>query len=96
MISKCANPDCSTVFRYLHEGKVYVIAPTTALYMHRPSSDLNHSGKPVTLKYAWLCSSCCRVMTIAAHDGGEIMVVRKTETVSVSEEDISRAKAIDR
>jgi hypothetical protein len=27
MLSKCANPSCPTTFRYLHEGKLYVIAP---------------------------------------------------------------------
>jgi hypothetical protein len=28
MLSTSANPDCSTVFRYLHEGKLYVISST--------------------------------------------------------------------
>jgi hypothetical protein len=27
MLSKCANPSCPTTFRYLHEVKLYVIAP---------------------------------------------------------------------
>jgi hypothetical protein len=31
MLSKCANPDCSTVFRYPHEGKLWLIFPTTAV-----------------------------------------------------------------
>jgi hypothetical protein len=25
MLSKCANPTCPTTFRYLHEGRLYVI-----------------------------------------------------------------------
>ena len=27
MLSKCANPTCPTTFHYLHEGRLYVIAP---------------------------------------------------------------------
>ena len=26
MLSKCANPECSEIFRYLHEGKLFYLA----------------------------------------------------------------------
>lgn len=29
MIAKCANPDCSNPFRYLHEGRLFVRSPTS-------------------------------------------------------------------
>lgn len=28
MLSKCANPKCSEIFRYLHQGKIFSLAPT--------------------------------------------------------------------
>lgn len=28
MLSKCANPECSESFRYLHEGRIFHLAPT--------------------------------------------------------------------
>jgi hypothetical protein len=96
MLSKCANPDCSTVFRYLHEGKLYVIPSTTAPSVRRPSPDLKYAGKSRTLEYVWLCSLCCRDMTIEAYDGGAIRVVRKREIQNGSEVDISAASAIEK
>jgi hypothetical protein len=27
MLSKCANPKCSEIFRYLHKGKIFSLAP---------------------------------------------------------------------
>jgi len=28
MLSKCANPECSEILRYLHQGKLFCLAPT--------------------------------------------------------------------
>jgi hypothetical protein len=28
MLSKCANPECVEVFRYLHQGKIFQLPPT--------------------------------------------------------------------
>jgi hypothetical protein len=28
MLSKCANPDCFEVFRYLHREKIFHLSPT--------------------------------------------------------------------
>ena len=96
MLSKCTNPDCSTVFRYLHEGKLYVIPSTTAPSVRRPSPDLKYAGKSRTLEYVWLCSLCCRDMTIEAYVGGAIRVVRKREIQNGSDVDISAASAIEK
>ena len=75
MLSKCANPTCPTTFRYLHEGRLYVIAPreTVAGYKPRRSST---SGQ---LEYAWLCSSCSLYLTIQIDEEFGTRVVRKFE-----------------
>ncbi len=75
MLSKCANPRCATTFRYLHEGRLYLIAPgkSRAGHKSRPSAE---SGQ---LEYAWLCSSCSLDLTIQIGEEFGTRVVRKLE-----------------
>jgi len=60
MLSKCASPSCSTPFRYLHEGKLYLIGRKPASGGRTPPADFKYSGNSRALEYVWLCSSCCR------------------------------------
>ena len=75
MLSKCANPSCSTTFRYLHEGKLYLIPPMQAQASHKPRC----SSRTPRLEYAWLCSSCSLDLTIQTDDDFGMRVVRKCE-----------------
>lgn len=75
MLSKCANPTCLTTFRYLHEGRLYVITPGVPLARHKRK----HLSKPGQLEYAWLCSSCCLYLTIDVDEELKTRVVRKVE-----------------
>lgn len=58
MLSKCANPECSETFRYLHEGKIFYLAPTPdiqiAVGMHYPALH----------ERFWLCARCSKEMTV--------------------------------
>lgn len=79
MLSKCANPHCSNTFRYLYEGKLYFVesCPATA----KQSDSSRHASESRRLEYAWLCSSCCRHMSIRFdHERGAV-VVRKHEQI---------------
>jgi hypothetical protein len=73
MLSKCANPTCPTTFRYLHEGRLYVISPRETVAGHNPRC----SRTPGQLEYAWLCSSCSLYLTIKTGEELEARVVRK-------------------
>jgi hypothetical protein len=75
MLSKCANPSCRNTFRYLYEGKLYVISPREALAGHKPRC----SGRSRQLEYAWLCPSCCLYLTIQIDEGFGTRIVRKFE-----------------
>jgi hypothetical protein len=75
MLSKCANPTCRSLFRYLHEGKLYVIGPKEALATHKPRC----AAKSGQIEYAWLCSSCCLHLTIQIDEEIGTRVVRKFE-----------------
>jgi hypothetical protein len=68
MLSKCASPSCSTPFRYLHKGKLYLIGRKPASGGRTPPADFKYSGNSRALEYVWLCSSCCRDLTIQVDD----------------------------
>jgi hypothetical protein len=75
MLSKCANPTCETTFRYLREGRLYVIDPREVLARHNRKC----SSKSGQLEYAWLCSSCSLYLTIQIDEEFGTKVVGKIE-----------------
>jgi hypothetical protein len=62
MVSKCANPSCAAVFRYLHEGTIFHVATTLAT---RQGTDRERF---------WLCAACSKTMTVISQ-AGRVMVV---------------------
>ncbi len=65
MLSKCANPDCSTALQYLREGKVFKIesAGETPFLVGAP--------KPVRrVEHFWLCGPCSERLTLGLRDQG--------------------------
>lgn len=65
MVTKCANPDCNNVFRYLKGGKLFLvdmppIVPTSAL--SRLEAELCKKG--ARYEYFWLCEECAPRMTL--------------------------------
>ena len=75
MVSKCANPACSTPFHYLREGKVFRIevevAPPIAAEETVELSDGNKVPFLVErpkaarkVEHFWLCGPCSQYMNI--------------------------------
>jgi hypothetical protein len=58
MLSKCANPDCSETFRYLHQGKIFCLAPTPEV------ETLTGELHLVLQERFWLCARCSKEMTL--------------------------------
>ncbi len=78
MLSKCANPECSTPFQYLREGKLFQIETETApkggihLVPRKPAHKVEHF---------WLCGPCSAQMTLAFQRGrGVITLPLRTTT----------------
>ncbi|HVO82405.1 MAG TPA: hypothetical protein VMT28_16870 [Terriglobales bacterium] len=74
MVSKCANPVCSSPFLYLHEGK---------LFRFEHSGGANGAGfgfEPEAKKQArrveffWLCDHCASNMTVVFQTGVGVAV----------------------
>lgn len=62
MLSKCANPSCSTTFRYLREGKLFHVAAGSAT-----------SEQGVTHEPFWLCGDCSGKMTVVSGPAGVLI-----------------------
>jgi len=85
MLSKCASPACSNPFRYLHEGKLYLIESKASSDGRERPTNAKFASRSRALEFAWLCSSCCRDMTIQNDDHG-IRAVYKHEIRNSSEQ----------
>jgi hypothetical protein len=58
MLSKCANPECGENFRYLHDGKIFRLSPTTEVHIAAGTF------KPALHERFWLCGRCSKNMTL--------------------------------
>jgi hypothetical protein len=73
MISKCANPACSTRFLYLHEGKLFRFEreakeDTEPLLGFDPTLRKHSRG----VEFFWLCKTCAMEMTLVRRQGGAV------------------------
>jgi hypothetical protein len=73
MLSKCANPACSTPLIYLREGKIFMLEATA------PSPTDTAGRKPPSkvrqIEHFWLCGKCAARMTLV-HDKSKGVQVR--------------------
>lgn len=58
MLSKCANPECSAVLRYLGQGRIFYLAPTPDVKI---SIGINCA---LWHERFWLCDRCAKHMTV--------------------------------
>jgi hypothetical protein len=78
MVSKCANPDCSTPLQYLRDGKVFRVEVQEI--SSAPAGSFLVSGKKKSVKrveHFWLCGACARTMNLSFDKDNHISVVPK-------------------
>jgi hypothetical protein len=75
MLSKCANPDCSTTLHYLREGKVFKVESDADLFLvdgqKRPARKVEHF---------WLCGPCSETSTLIKDKVDGVKVIAKPLT----------------
>jgi hypothetical protein len=59
MLAKCANPDCSHRFLYLHEGKLFEIEIAV-----ESDAQLDERRPYRRVEFFWLCSQCSTGLTV--------------------------------
>lgn len=74
MLAKCANPSCSTPFRYLEAGKLFRLEddPREARGGHKP-------------EYFWLCNHCSENMTLLLDESCGVRLVARRESAGPAE-----------
>ena len=77
MLSKCANPVCSTPLHYLRDGKVFKVE------MSRPVAI--DSRKPLLrVEHFWLCGPCSITQTLTYDQESGVRVLPKQHPRSVT------------
>jgi hypothetical protein len=77
MLGKCANPGCPAAFRYLHEGKVYLVDCKAAFAKRKTGTSGKLAGALYKREYYWLCASCSRDLTIQIDGNYRVRVTLK-------------------
>jgi hypothetical protein len=70
MLSKCANPACSNLFLYLHQGKLFRLDTNTL----RLEGESSSRKKRPRIEYFWLCDNCAAEMTVVFRKGKGVVV----------------------
>jgi len=75
MLHKCANPACSSLFRSLSRGKLFLLDRVTAPVASGVASAnrRNRSGRQIE-RY-WLCDACSSLLTLTFDRGQGMMTV---------------------
>ena len=68
MVAKCSNPSCSASFRYLTQGRLFLLESNPAL---RPKSN--------AVEYFWLCHRCSSTLTLSLGEDGTVVTVLRPE-----------------
>ena len=73
MISRCANPACSTRFRYLHEGQIFGFEVRSIPAAGVDVPGMNSLSRRT--EYFWLCDSCALNMKLVLEPGAGVTLV---------------------
>jgi len=71
MLSKCKNPDCNSLFRYLEGGRLFVLEDDSEYENCR-------SGR---FEYFWLCDDCCGTMTLRLLEDSTVAALRLADSL---------------
>jgi hypothetical protein len=82
MVAKCANPACSTSFRFMGRGKVFAFdARTLARKSYAPADTLTVESANSCV-FFWLCEVCCETATLRLDGAGSVAVQELTAAAS--------------
>lgn len=79
MLSKCANPACSTALVYLREGKIFMMDGSVARKKTVQGPVPAKTSGPV--EHFWLCGPCSEHLTLVCDPDGAMQVVPKEPAI---------------
>ena len=65
MLSKCANPGCSELFRYLGEGRLFQVERTLRTEGNKSARKIEHY---------WLCRQCSQEMRVGVLENEALLI----------------------
>ncbi len=75
MLSKCANPACTTPFHYLRDGKLFQIDTSLGSPRGLGPQLVAEPMQPHRVEFFWLCAECSSTMTLAFQRGKGVVTV---------------------
>ena len=73
MLHKCANPNCTSPFRKLSQGKLFLVdTPLEASDARRTRWKMQSRSR---IEYYWLCDLCAFAMTLSYEKGRGVVAV---------------------
>jgi hypothetical protein len=75
MLSKCANPACTTPFHYLRDGKLFQIDTSLSCPLRVGPQLVAEPRQPQRVEFFWLCAECSSTMTLAFQRGKGVVMV---------------------
>jgi hypothetical protein len=64
MVSKCANPECSTPFQYFRDGKLFQVDRDEMELTSRATPPLAAGKRAHRVEHYWLCGACSATLTL--------------------------------
>lgn len=81
MLSKCANPSCSTPLVYLREGKIFTMEYASGPQAVK-NADQTRQAPPARVEHFWLCGPCSARLTLVYDRQQGVLVRPKAERVA--------------
>jgi hypothetical protein len=75
MLSKCANPVCTTPFHYLRDGKLFQIDTSVGSPQGAGPELVTEPKHSHRIEFFWLCAECSSTMTLAFQRGKGVVMV---------------------
>jgi hypothetical protein len=83
MLHKCANPPCVSLFRSMHQGKLFMVETEPQGSQHSIPTSGQRKNKLPRMEHYWLCDQCFPLVTLTFTKGiGLIMVPLLPRTLS--------------
>lgn len=83
MLSKCANPSCSTPLVYLREGKVFMMENSAQTTNVAEVKETRPKGVK-RVEHFWLCGPCSANLTLSYDSQQGVKVIPKKFRVSAA------------
>lgn len=78
MLSKCANPSCSTPLVYLREGKIFMMEHAPGQQRVSTPDQGGQVSPAPRVEHFWLCGPCSAAMTLVYDREAGVLVLPKT------------------